>query len=136
MARISGPLLDRIDLHIEMPPVDARLLRKMGTGRSSADIRADVAAARQRQTERFADTAIRVNARMAHKDVQRYCPLDDACEVLLDTSMSQMSLSARAHDKILKTARTIADLADADAIAPDHLAEAINYRSLDRQLWA
>jgi len=136
MSRISGPLLDRIDIHIEMPPVDARLLRKLGAGRSSADIRADVAAARDRQTERFAGTDIRANARMSHKAVLKHCPLDDACEALLATAMSQIALSARAHDKILKVARTIADLEGHPAIHPDDLAEAINYRSLDRQLWA
>jgi len=136
MNKISGPLLDRIDIHIEMPPVDPRQLRQLRAGRSSDAIRAEVAAARARQTRRFADTAIRLNARMSHKDVQRYCPLDEAGEALLFSAMSQMALSARAHDKILKVARTIADLAGSDAISPEHLAEAIQYRSLDRQLWA
>jgi magnesium chelatase family protein len=88
------------------------------------------------RTQRFSGTSIRVNARMSHRHVQKYCPLDGPCEALLDTAMSEIALSARAHDKILKVARTIADLDQSDAIQPQHLAEAINYRSLDRQLWA
>ena len=136
MARISGPLLDRIDIQIEMPPVDPKVLRKQATGRSSADIRVEVAAARRLQTERFAGTPIRVNARMSHKDAAKYCRLDAAGESIMDAALHQMSLNARAHDEIVKVARTIADLAASPDVLAEHLAEAVNYRSLDRQLWA
>ena len=136
MSRISGPLLDRIDIQIEMPPVDPKLLRKQATGRSSDDIRAEVAAARRLQAARFAGTALRVNARMSHRDAAKFCRLDAAGESIMDAALHQMALSARAHDKILKVARTIADLAASPDIQAEHLAEAVNYRSLDRQLWA
>ncbi|MCF3652030.1 YifB family Mg chelatase-like AAA ATPase [Synoicihabitans lomoniglobus] len=133
-ARVSGPLLDRIDLHVEAPAVSVSELRNAAPGESSATIRARVAAARTRQQTRFAGTKITCNARMTHAQVRRVCAIDRELGDLLERAMNQLSLSARAYDRILKVARTIADLADAERIAAPHLLEAIQYRSLDRTL--
>jgi magnesium chelatase family protein len=136
LGRISGPLLDRIDLHIEVPPVKFREITAERTGETSRQIRERVVAARQRQQERFANKSkITCNARMGSRELKSYCVIDDATLELLKFAMSDLNLSARAYDRILKVARTIADLAGVDNIAGDHISEAIQYRSLDRQLW-
>ncbi len=136
LGRISGPLLDRIDLHVEVPPVKFREITSERTGEPSAQIRERVVAARQRQQARFADRPkITCNARMGSRELKRFCSLDEPTLELLKFAMSDLNLSARAYDRILKVARTIADLVDADAIAGEHISEAIQYRSLDRQLW-
>jgi magnesium chelatase family protein len=136
LGRISGPLLDRIDLHIEVPQVKFREISADRTGETSAQIRGRVIAARKRQHKRFADKPkISCNARMGSRELKQFCPLDDATRELLKNAMAQYNLSARAYDRILKVARTIADLAGAENISSDHVSEAIQYRSLDRELW-
>jgi magnesium chelatase family protein len=136
LGRISGPLLDRIDLHIEVPPVKFREIAGEQNGESSAAIRDRVIAARQRQQARFKDKPkITCNARMATRELKQHCELSEATKDLLKFAMSDLNLSARAYDRILKVARTIADLAGAENIAGEHISEAIQYRSLDRQLW-
>jgi magnesium chelatase family protein len=134
-ARISGPLLDRIDLHVEAPSLTVEELRQARPGEPSAAIRARVEAARHRQQARFAGTRVSVNARMTHAQIRQHCAIDGALGVLLQQAMEQLHLSARAYDRILKVARTIADLAAADTIGAPHLLEAIQYRSLDRNLF-
>jgi magnesium chelatase family protein len=135
MSKISGPLLDRIDIHIEVPSVPFRELSSGQPGTSSAEMREEVAAARRLQSQRFHGTRTRHNAQMTHRQTREHCPLNDECRNLLRASMTEMGLSARAHDKILRVARTIADLDQSDSIGPPHLNEAINYRMLDRSLW-
>jgi magnesium chelatase family protein len=137
LGRISGPLLDRIDLHIEVPPVKFREISGDRTGETSAQIRERVVAARRRQHERFKNKPkITCNARMGSRDLKEHCQLDESTKELLQNAMADLNLSARAYDRILKVARTIADLAGAEKISSDHVSEAIQYRSLDRQLWA
>jgi magnesium chelatase family protein len=136
LGRISGPLLDRIDLHIEVPQVKFQEISGGQTGESSAQIRDRVIAARQRQQERFkAKPRITCNARMGSRELKQYCTLDEPTLDLLKLAMADKNLSARAYDRILKVARTIADLAGADGLTADHISEAIQYRSLDRQIW-
>jgi magnesium chelatase family protein len=136
LGRISGPLLDRIDLHIEVAPVKFREITSERTGEMSAQIRERVVAARQRQHARFQDKPkITCNARMGSRELKSHCALDEATMELLKFAMNDLNLSARAYDRILKVARTIADLAGMDKIAAEHISEAIQYRSLDRQLW-
>ena len=136
LGRISGPLLDRVDLHIEVPAVKFREMAAARTGESSAQIRGRVIAARQRQTARFAARPrVTCNARMGTKELHAHCALDESTLELLKMAMTQMNLSARAYDRILKVARTIADLVSSEKILPDHISEAISYRSLDRQIW-
>ena len=137
VSRISGPLMDRIDIQLEVQPVSFQELRgQQRTEESSADIRERVIKARQVQRERYQDTpGIYSNAMMTPALMRRYCALDDAGERLLKTAMERLHLSARAQDRILKTARTIADLERSETIAAPHLAEAIQYRSLDRENW-
>jgi magnesium chelatase family protein len=133
--RVSGPLIDRIDIHVEVPPVPWRQLRGDATGLSSEQMRDQVSGARAVQRKRFnGNGALTSNASMSSKQVREHCKLDDAGETLLKQAMTEMGLSARAHDKVLRIARTIADLESADAIDPHHLAEAIQYRRLDRKL--
>ena len=168
LSRISGPLIDRIDIHIEVPPVPWRQLRATSDGTDSASMREQVVRARQTQRNRFAgssspepvagsrsvedeadaaggnsQSAIRnpqsrpsttTNATMTTRQVRRFCKLDGAGEVLLKQAMTELGLSARAHDKVLRISRTIADLEGADDIQAHHLAEAIQYRRLDRKL--
>ena len=134
--RISGPLLDRIDLHIEVVPVPFEELSKKSMGEKSSAVRERVTRARQIQTERFADVpGIHSNSQMNSKMIQKYCALNDECSNLLKDAMDKLDLSARAHDRILKMARTIADLDNSLDIRKEHLAEAIQYRSLDRANW-
>lgn len=134
MGKISGPLLDRLDIHIEVPPVPFRELSTATAGTNSATMREQVLAARKRQAERFAGAANSLNGRMAPAQIRRYCKLTSTAEALLKSVMEDLGLSARAHDKILRLARTIADLEGAEDIADHHLSEAINYRVLDRRL--
>jgi magnesium chelatase family protein len=136
LGRISGPLLDRIDLHIEVPPVKFREITSEQTGETSAQIRERVIAARKRQQQRFAGKPkITCNARMGSRELKAYCQLEEATIELLKLAMADLNLSARAYDRILKVARTIADLADSEKITSDHISESIQFRSLDRQLW-
>src|SRR5579884_2005590 len=136
MARISGPLLDRIDLHIEVPAVPFQELSARQDGTSSARMREQVLRARAVQARRFGGDGQRLNSRMSSRQLRRYCILDTEGQRLLQTAMEELGLSARAHDRILRVARTIADLDDSETIRPGHLTEAIGYRSLDRKLWA
>lgn len=134
--KISGPLMDRIDLHVEVTPVPYKDLTEKRTGESSAEVRKRVIAARKIQEQRYADfPTIHANAQMNSQLIQKYCDLDDTCRNMLKNAMNKMGLSARAHDRILKVSRTIADLDGSENIQPGHLAEAINYRSLDRDSW-
>jgi magnesium chelatase family protein len=136
LGRISGPLLDRVDLHIEVPAVKFREMAAVQTGETSAQIRERVIAARRLQHARFAGKPkITCNARMGPRELKQFCELDEATRDLLKLAMAEYNLSARAYDRILKVARTIADLAAAENIAADHISEAIQFRSLDRQLW-
>ncbi len=130
LGRISGPLLDRIDLHIEVPAVPYRELRGKDEGASSAEIRARVERARARQRARGF-----YNALIPVRELRKLCALDDAGERTLEAAVRRLGLSARAHDRILKVARTIADLDECAAITAKHLAEAVQYRSLDRNYW-
>ncbi len=133
-AKVSGPLLDRIDIQVEVPAVRYQELASAERGEPSAAIRARVVRAREVQHRRFAGRAkLHTNAQMRSKDLQQVCRLDTDAQELLKHAMADMNLSARAYDRILKVARTIADLAEAEAIQSPHVAEAIQYRSLDRQ---
>lgn len=134
-ARISGPLLDRIDLHIEAPALSLTELRSEKPGEASAPQRERTQAARSRQHARFAGTKITANARMTHAQIRKHCAIDSTLGDLLQQAMEQLHLSARAYDRILKVARTIADLAASDGIEAPHLLEAIQYRSLDRTVF-
>jgi magnesium chelatase family protein len=138
VAKISGPLLDRIDIHIEVPAVQYKELRGGAAAEGSAEIRARVMAARARQRERFTKAKERIysNAQMTTRQIRAYCELGADAERLLERAMQQQGLTARAHDRILKVARTIADLAGAENLTVAHLAEAIQYRTLDRSYWA
>lgn len=137
LGRISGPLLDRIDLHVEVPAVKFQDMAKAAEGESSAEIRTRVMCARKRQLDRFRHRPrITCNARMGSRELKAFCQLDEATLELLKHAMSDLKLSARAYDRILKVSRTIADLASADRIQTDHISEAIQFRSLDRQLWS
>jgi magnesium chelatase family protein len=134
--KISGPLMDRIDLHVEVTPVPFKDLAETPKGEMSASIRNRVMAAKRIQEKRFVDTpAIFCNAQMSSKDVDKYCNLQADGFNLLKTAMERLSLSARAFVRIKKVARTIADLENSEDIKAEHLAEAIQYRSLDRESW-
>ena len=134
--KISGPLLDRIDIHVEVPAVKHETLLRPHAAESSADIRDRVLKARQIQHERFATKRkVRCNAQMSSKDIKTFVPLDPESEGLLRMALSELNLSARAYDRILKVSRTIADLAGAEKVDSTHLSEAIQYRTLDRQVW-
>ncbi len=149
VSKVSGPLLDRIDIHIEVPAVQYKELRGGSATESSATIRERVLLARERQHARFlednartegsrraASRAVFANAQMTSRQIRQYCELSSDAERLLERAMVQQGLSARAHDRILKVARTVADLEGASAIAVKHIAEAIQYRTLDRSYWA
>ncbi len=126
--RISGPLLDRIDIHISVPRVEYEKLSDSRLGEKSSVVQARVEAARQIQRKRFEGTEVACNADMHPAEVRQYCAMDDTCRTLMKTAMQQLQLSARAYHRVLKLARTIADLAGAEKIAPAHLAEALQYR--------
>ena len=137
LSRISGPLLDRIDMHIEIVPVPFDKLSEMAPAEPSAVIRERVIAARGIQAARFSnDEGIYCNAQMSSKMLRKYCAVDEVGQQLLKAAMARMNLSARAYDRILKVARTIADLAGSERVQTEHLAEAINYRNLDKEGWA
>ena len=138
MSKISGPLLDRIDIHIEVPAVQYKELRGGAAAEGSAEIRGRVMAARARQRERFTQAKEKIysNAQMTTRQIRAYCELGADAERLLERAMQQQGLTARAHDRILKVARTIADLEGAEKLSVAHLAEAIQYRTLDRSYWA
>ena len=149
VSKVSGPLLDRIDIHIEVPAVQYKELRGGVSAEGSAEIRTRVLAARGLQHERFAESGARTrgtakshakpifaNAQMNTQQIRTYCELNSDAERLLERAMRQQGLTARAHDRILKVARTIADLAAEPHIAVTHIAEAIQYRTLDRSYWS
>ena len=133
--RISGPMLDRLDLHIEVPPVEYASLKSTVKEESSKTIRNRVNKAREIQNKRYANTGINCNARLLPGMLTEFCPLTDEAENLLKASFDRLGLSARAYDRILKVARTIADLAGKDIIDVSHIAQAIQFRSLDRKYW-
>jgi len=136
MSRISGPLLDRIDIHIEVPAVKFKELSSAAKGEKSADIRKRVVAARKIQLERFKGMkGLHNNSDMGSKEIKIYCEVDQASLDLLKMAMTRLGLSARAYDRILKVSRTIADLEVEEKILPQHISEAIQYRTLDRELW-
>jgi magnesium chelatase family protein len=136
LSKISGPLLDRIDIHIEVTPVPFEKLADDRKSESSVTIRERVTKAREFQSVRFQEMEkLNYNAQMSSKHIREFCQLDDASKQLLKTAMERLNLSARAYDRILKVARTIADLEGVPAIETTHIAEAIQYRSLDRDGW-
>jgi magnesium chelatase family protein len=135
MGKISGPLLDRIDLHIEVPAVAFKELSTAPPGTSSEAMRREVLAARAIQRERLDGTRTRYNAQMTTREIRKYCRLDEDCMEILRSSVNELGLSARAHDKVLRVSRTIADLDGNPTIQPSHIQEAVNYRMLDRNLW-
>jgi magnesium chelatase family protein len=134
--KVSGPLLDRIDLHVEVPAIKIKEMMGEGGGESSEKIRARVETARERQRRRFAgNKRVTCNARIGAKELKTCCRLDDDSQELLKMAITSLCLSARAYDRILKVARTIADLENSENIRAHHIQEAIQYRNLDRQLW-
>lgn len=135
LGRISGPLLDRMDLHVEVPRVNYDQLRDRGSGESSAAMREKVMFAREIQKKRFARYKISLNSQMRPADVRKHCQLDEESETLLKNAFDKLKMSARAYDRILKVARTIADMEASDNIQLSHLGEALQYRSLDRKYW-
>ena len=135
LSRISGPLLDRIDIHLEVVPVPFNELTEMKPGEKSEIVRQRVINAREIQALRFQDTEIHCNAQMSSKLLHQYCVPNQAGHQLLKNAMEKLGLSARAYDRILKVSRTIADLEGSESIEADHLGEAIQYRSLDREGW-
>ena len=136
LSKISGPLLDRIDIHIEVTPVPFEKLSEERKGESSVAIRKRVTTAREIQSKRYTESKnVHYNAQMSVKQIRTYCKLSEESLTLLKTAMEKLNLSARAYDRILKVSRTIADLANENNISPDHIAEAIQYRSLDREGW-
>jgi len=136
LSKISGPLLDRIDIHIEVQPVPFEKLTEERRGEPSSKIRERVTKAREYQSERFQEfEKVHYNAQMNVKQIRKFCALNDKSKSLLKNAMERLNLSARAYDRILKVARTIADLEIAEHISPNHIAEAIQYRSLDREGW-
>ena len=134
-SKVSGPLMDRIDIHMEVPVVQYRDLSSKQEGRSSTEMLDNVNRARKVQLERFSRLKINRNADMNSRQIRKYCEVGDESEALLEAAMDKLGLSARAHSRILKIARTIADLEGVDAIKADHVAEAIQYRSLDRKVF-
>ena len=131
-SKISGPLLDRIDIHVEVPAVPYKDLMTESTAEPSADIGRRVAAARTVQSGRFTRAKIYCNAQMSSRHIKTHCKIDDASRRLLEAAIDKLGLSARAFNRVLKIARTIADLAAEPNILVDHISEAIQYRSLDR----
>ncbi|HSE98205.1 MAG TPA: ATP-binding protein, partial [Blastocatellia bacterium] len=135
VSRISGPLLDRIDIHIDVPAVKFKELSSDTPGESSDEIRSRVIAARRVQLERFRGEKIYSNAQMSPRLIRKYCVIDPPSKTLLENCITRLGLSARAYDRILKVSRTLADLEGKEAISADHVSEAIQYRTLDRNYW-
>ncbi len=135
MNKLSGPLLDRIDIHVEVQKVEFEQLAEKRKGEKSEDIRKRVLIAREIQNERYKDLSISYNAQIGSRELERFCELDDASFNLIKMAMEKLNLSARAYDRILKVARTIADLEESENILSHHVSEAIQYRSLDREFW-
>jgi len=133
-SKISGPLLDRIDLQVEVPSVKFKELASQSDGEPSETIRNRVKAARERQKSRFSNKSIFCNAQMGPRLIKKYCPLSPDSQSLLEQAMEYLGLSARAYHRIIKISRTIADLDNSDNISPNHVSEAIQYRNLDRRL--
>ena len=136
LSRVSGPLLDRIDLHVEVTPVPFDALNARADAEPSAAVRERVVAARTVQAARFGADGPTCNAQMSAKGVRQHARADASGQALLKSALTRLGLSARAHDRILKVARTIADLAGDDAVGAQHVAEAVQYRSLDRAAYA
>jgi magnesium chelatase family protein len=128
-------MLDRLDLHIEVPPVDYNSLNSRAPQETSAQIRKRVNAARVIQTERYKGTGVTCNARLTPALMKKYCVLNDSASQILKAAFDKLGMSARAYDRILKVARTIADLSGCETIEASHIAEAIQFRSLDRKYW-
>jgi magnesium chelatase family protein len=135
MNKLSGPLLDRIDIHIEIQKVEFEQLTEKRKGEKSGDIRKRVLKAREMQQERYKDLEISSNAQIGSRQIEQFCALDEVSFSLIKLAMDKLSLSARAYDRILKVARTIADLEGSESILSQHISEAIQYRSLDREFW-
>ncbi len=135
LSKVSGPLLDRMDIHIEVPQVDFKKLSADEREESSAEIKERVNKAKLIQNKRFEGTPVTCNAKMTPEMTRRYCRLDESCKAMLERCFEQLDLSARAYDKILRVARTIADLDDSEDIELEHITEAVQYRSLDRKFW-
>lgn len=137
VGRISGPLMDRIDIHVDVPAVRFKDLTGSAPpgAEGSAEIRARVVEARARQSARFKSEGVFANAGMSSRHIRKFCPIDAECERMLENAMTRLGLSARAYDRILKVSRTIADLAGAEDIQPEHTSEAVGYRTLDRTYW-
>lgn len=135
LMKISGPMLDRIDIHIEVPRLKDQELVNQASGESSDQIRTRVERARETERKRFAGSNVYCNAHMNSKQIRKFCDPNDDIKELLKAAINQLDLSARAYDRILKLARTIADLEGVENITLPHVAEAVQYRSLDRKLW-
>jgi magnesium chelatase family protein len=135
MSKISGPLMDRIDIQIDVPAVPYNELATARNAESSDLIRARVVGARNRQLRRFLDDHIFMNAQMGPRHIRKYCILTPNCEKIMENAVTKLGFSARGYDRILKVARTVADLEAAESLEPKHLSEAVQYRTLDRNLW-
>ena len=135
LSKVSGPLLDRIDIHIEVPSVKYKDLSDESSGEKSEIIRERVKCAREIQLKRFKDDRIFSNSQMSYRMVRKYCKLDESSRNLLKIAITELGFSARCYDKILRVPRTIADLEGKPDICADHVSEAIQYRSLDRNMW-
>ena len=134
--KISGPMLDRIDIHIEVPPVNYEELNSTGKEETSAEIRARVNRARQLQTERYRGTGISCNAKLTPAMLKKYCALDDMASGYLKLAFDKLGMSARAYDRVLKIARTLADLEGSEIIKREHIFSSISFRTLDKKYWS
>jgi magnesium chelatase family protein len=136
VSRISGPLLDRIDIHIDVPAVKFKELASESAGETSAQVRERVVEARRIQIERFAGEGVYSNAQMGSRLIRKHCGIDTSSKAMLEETMTRLGLSARAYGRILKVSRTLVDLEGKEAIEAQHVSEAIQYRTLDRIFWA